>query len=70
MVVSTVLLGVMLQVPKLAGAMGGKRGAARKPCKNQGTYRQAARHLRVELVAVVMLTGGYGQAKVPGVHLG
>ena len=32
--------------------------------------RQAARHSRVELVAAAMLTGGYGQAKVPGVHLG
>ena len=38
MVVSTVLLGVMLQVPKLTGAMGGKRGATHKPCKNQGTW--------------------------------
>ena len=27
----------MLQVPKLTGAMGGKRGATHKPCKNQGT---------------------------------
>ena len=35
--VSTVLLDVMLQVPKLTGAMGGKRGATHKPCKNQGT---------------------------------
>ena len=39
MVVSTVLLGVMLQVPKLTGAMGGKRGATHKPCENQGTWR-------------------------------
>ena len=35
--VSTVLLDVMLQVPKLTGAMAGKRGATHKPCENQGT---------------------------------
>ena len=37
MIVRTAPLGVMLQVPKLAGAAGGKRGARHKPCKNQGT---------------------------------